>query len=111
MSNNTIEATGIRIKNAPDLFYLSLTFLHVPTTGYSLNIVVFFSRILKSLPPLPSQHTAAIGSTKNSTFLVWDLMTPPLPPLLGVENVKIRENSEKNQGTSGGSLGTLYNPI
>ena len=31
------------------------------------------------------------------------------PP--GVENVKIRENSEKNQGTSGGPLGTLYNPF
>ena len=34
-------------------------------------------------------------------FLPKDLMTPPPPPL-GVENVKIRENSEKNQGTPGG---------
>ena len=30
-------------------------------------------------------------------------MTPPPPPL-GVENVKIRENSEKNQGIPGGPL-------
>ena len=30
------------------------------------------------------------------TFLVWDLMTPR--PTLGVENVKIRENSEKIRG-------------
>ena len=30
--------------------------------------------------------------------------TPSTTPL-GVENVKIRENSEKNQGTSGGPLG------
>ena len=34
-------------------------------------------------------------------------MTPPP----GVENVKIQENSEKNQGTSRGPLGTLYNPF
>ena len=34
------------------------------STGYSLNIV-FFSRILKSLPPLPRQHSAAIGCTKK----------------------------------------------
>ena len=44
----------------------------------------------------------------NYNFLVKDLMTPSP---LGVENVKIRENSEKNQGTSGGPLGTLYNPF
>ena len=30
---------------------------------------------------------------------------PPPPSPLGVENVKIRENSEKSQGTSGGPLG------
>ena len=29
-----------------------------------LNIV-FFTRILESLPPLPRQHSAAIGCTKN----------------------------------------------
>ena len=34
------------------------------STGSSLNIV-FFPRILKSLPPLPVQHSAAIGCTKN----------------------------------------------
>ena len=34
------------------------------TTGFSLNIV-FFPRILESLPPLPRQHSAAIGCTKN----------------------------------------------
>ena len=33
-------------------------------TGCSLNIV-FFPRILESLPPLPRQHSAAIGCTKN----------------------------------------------
>ena len=33
-------------------------------TGCSLNIV-FFSRIVESLPPLPRHHTAAIGCTKN----------------------------------------------
>ena len=33
-------------------------------TGCSLNIV-FFSRVLESLPPLPRQHSAAIGCTKN----------------------------------------------
>ena len=31
----------------------------------SLNIVVFFSRILESLSPLPRQHSAAIGCTKS----------------------------------------------
>ena len=30
----------------------------------------------------------------NPIFLVWDLRTPPSPPL-GVKNVKIQENSEK----------------
>ena len=35
-------------------------------TGCSLNIV-FFPRILESLPPLPRQHSAAIGCTKNCT--------------------------------------------
>ena len=34
------------------------------TTGCSLDIV-FFSRILESLPPRPSQHLAAIGCTKK----------------------------------------------
>ena len=34
------------------------------STGCSLNIV-FFPRILKSLPPLPRQHSAAISCTKN----------------------------------------------
>ena len=33
-------------------------------TGCSLNIV-FFPRILESLPPLPRQHSTAIGCTKN----------------------------------------------
>ena len=33
-------------------------------TGCSLNIV-FFPRILESLPPRPRQHLAAIGCTKN----------------------------------------------
>ena len=33
-------------------------------TGCSLNIV-FFQRILESLPPLPRQHSAAIGCTNN----------------------------------------------
>ena len=33
-------------------------------TGCSLNIA-FFPRILESLPPLPRQHSAAIGCTKN----------------------------------------------
>ena len=33
-------------------------------TGCSLKIV-FFPRILESLPPLPRQHSAAIGCTKN----------------------------------------------
>ena len=36
--------------------------------------------------------------------------TPSTPPP-GVKNVKIQENSAKNQGTSGGPLGTLYNPF
>ena len=36
------------------------------STGCSLNIV-FFSRILESLPPLPRQHSAAIGCTKISS--------------------------------------------
>ena len=35
------------------------------TTGCSLNIVGFFPKILESLPPLPRQHSAAIGCTKN----------------------------------------------
>ena len=33
-------------------------------TGSSLNIV-FFPRLLERLPPLPRQHSAAIGCTKN----------------------------------------------
>ena len=33
-------------------------------TGCSLNIV-FFPRILESLPPLPRLNSAAIGCTKN----------------------------------------------
>ena len=33
-------------------------------------------------------------------------MTPPHPPL-GVKNVKIPENSEKNQGASGGPFGQI----
>ena len=37
--------------------------LHI-CTGCSLNIV-FFPRILENLPPLPRQHSAAIGCTKN----------------------------------------------
>ena len=36
---------------------------------------------------------------------------PPPHPSLGVENLKIRENSEKNQGTHGGHAGTLYKPF
>ena len=36
------------------------------STGRSLNIV-FFSRILESLPPLPRQHSAAIGCTKMTS--------------------------------------------
>ena len=34
-------------------------------TGYKLNFVVFFPRILESLPSLPRHHSAAIGCTKN----------------------------------------------
>ena len=34
---------------------------------------------------------------------------PPPPSALGVENMKIQENSEKNQRTPGGSLEILYN--
>ena len=34
-------------------------------TECSLDIV-FFPRILESLPPLPRQHSAAIGCTKNT---------------------------------------------
>ena len=34
------------------------------STGCSLNIV-FFPRMHESLPPLPHQHSAAIGCTKN----------------------------------------------
>ena len=30
-----------------------------------IKYCVFFSRILESLPPLPRQHSAAIGCTKN----------------------------------------------
>ena len=33
-------------------------------TGCSLNIV-FFPKILESLPPLPRQHSASIGCTKK----------------------------------------------
>ena len=36
----------------------------ITTTGCSLNIV-FFPRILESLPPLPCQHSTASGCTKN----------------------------------------------
>ena len=36
-----------------------------------------------------------------------ELCLPDDPPPLGVKNVKIRENPEKNQGTPGGTLGTL----
>ena len=38
-------------------------------TGCSLNIVGFFLRILESLPPLPRQHSAAIGCTKNCQYI------------------------------------------
>ena len=34
------------------------------STGCSLNIL-FFQRIFESLPPLPPQHSAATGCTKN----------------------------------------------
>ena len=44
------------------------------------------------------------------TLLVSELMTPPPPPL-GAENVKIRENSEKNQGTSGAPLQPFLGPL
>ena len=47
------------------LLYLSKCFTFLPT-GYSLNIVFFFSRILQNLLPLPQQHSAAICCTKNS---------------------------------------------
>ena len=40
----------------------SLKFLFI--TGCSLNIV-FFPKIIEILPPLPRQHSAAIGCTKN----------------------------------------------
>ena len=40
------------------------------------------------------------------TFLVWDMMTPTFPP-----RCRKCENSEKNQGTPGGPVGTLYNPF
>ena len=42
----------------------------------------------------------------NGNFPTKDLMTPPSPPL-GVENVKIRENSEK----SGDPRGSLRDPL
>ena len=45
---------------------------------------------------------AWVGEKCN--FLVWDLINPPPSPSLGVENVKIPENSEKNQGTPGGAV-------
>ena len=48
------------------------------------------------------------GDFERGNFLPQDLMNPPP---LGVENVKIRENSQKNQGTPGGPLRTLYNPF
>ena len=60
---------------------------------------VFFSALFRN-------HSGK--RTEKGYFLVWDLVTPPPSPL-DVENVKIQENSEKNQGTSGGPLGTLYN--
>ena len=37
----------------------------------------------------------------NGNFLVWDLMTNPLPPPICVENVKIRENSKIIMGPPG----------
>ena len=45
-----------------------------------------------------NQQSIILSITGN--FLPKDLMTPPSPPL-GVENVKIRENSEKIRGPPG----------
>ena len=44
--------------------YFNLPIDTTSSTGYSLDIV-FFPRILESLPPLPRQHSAAICCTKN----------------------------------------------
>ena len=42
-----------------------MLYIHLFYTGCSLNIVFFSKRILESLLPLPRQHSAAIGCTKN----------------------------------------------
>ena len=57
------------------------------------------SQLLRDYSHLKFAHFPSMGSDG-----------PPFPPL-AVENVIILENSEKNQGTPGGSVGTLYNPF
>ena len=47
---------------APSMYVNQIKYKY--TTECSLNIV-FFPRIVESLPPLPRQHSAAIGCTKN----------------------------------------------
>ena len=60
-------------------------------TGCSLNNV-FFSKILKGLPLLPRQHSAAIGCTKNLA-LRWEL-SRSLTAMLGEGGVAV--HCEKN---------------
>ena len=63
--------------------WLDIQAAHAIRTGCSLNIV-FFPRILESLPPLPRQHSAAIGCTKN------------VQPIGGTVHSHCVENCEKN---------------
>ena len=55
-----------------------------------------------------STKDSSSGEKKMPTFLVWDLMTPPPPRCKKCENLG---KFWKNQGISGGPLGTLYNPF
>ena len=76
-----------KIDNVTIKIKIKETHLNIKYDIYAMFLVLFFRK-------------------KISTSLVWDLMTPPPPPL-GVENVKIRENSEKIRGPST----TLYRAL
>ena len=57
---------GVTLASVRCQVWCGLLYYLLRHTGYSLNIV-FFQRILESLPTFPRQHSAAIGCTKKNT--------------------------------------------
>ena len=94
----------ICILNVEHLYKLPLP---CPSVRHSCRIRTsfFFAKVLREFRETFAEEFCYFDGIANfffGNFLVKDLMTPPSPPL-GVENVKIRENSEKFRGPPGTS--------